>query len=339
MGTHTPKISVIIPTFNSFNVIGLCLESIVAQDYPGEQIEIIVADAGSNDGTKEIVEEYTNNIFPNPLKTGEAGKAVGYRNAKGEILAFIDSDNVLPARDWMSRMVEPFKDPAIVASEPLEYTYRSEDGLITRYCALLGMNDPLCLFLGNYDRYCYVTGKWTDVAVEEEDKGGYLKVGLSGPPLPTIGANGFLIRRSELEKCEISDYLFDIDILYELISGSSPLFVAKVKIGIIHLFSGDVYTFIRKQRRRVRDFTYFSSANMRKCPWSSVNRLGIIKFIVYCGLVLPLFWQSMRGWWRKPERAWLFHPLACWITLWVYSIGTLQGLFATKMHSRENWSQ
>ena len=62
MGTHTPKISVIIPTFNSFNVIGLCLESIAAQDYPGEQIEIIVADAGSNDGTKEIVEEYTNNI-------------------------------------------------------------------------------------------------------------------------------------------------------------------------------------------------------------------------------------------------------------------------------------
>lgn len=329
----------IIPTFNSFNVIGQCLESVVTQDYPRECIEIIVADADSGDGTREIVANYTSNIISNPLKTGEAGKAVGFKNAKGEILAFIDSDNVLPTRDWMSRMVEPFEDPVIIASEPLEYTYRREDRLITRYCALLGMNDPLCLFLGNYDRYSYITDKWTDVLVEEEDMGNYLKVRLSNLPLPTIGANGFFIRRKELEKCDINNYLFDIDILYELMASSSPLFVAKVKTGIVHVFSGNIHTFFRKQRRRISDFTYFSNVNMRKYRWGNVNRLGIVKFIAYCVLVLPLLWQSGRGWWRKPEWAWLFHPLACWITLWVYGTGTLQGLFASKMYSRENWTQ
>lgn len=340
-GTATllPKISVIIPTYNSSRVIDRCLESIAAQDYPSERIEIIIADAGSSDGTREIAKNYTRNVLPNPLRTAEAGKAVGFKSAGGDILAFIDSDNVLPGRDWMRRMVEPFMDPGIIATEPLEFTHRSEDGFITRYCALLGMNDPLCLFLGNYDRYCYITDRWTGLRVEAEDKGRYLKVRLGNLPLPTVGANGFLIRRRELERCKIGDYLFDIDILYELMAISSPLFVAKVKTGIVHIFSGSVYTFIKKQRRRVRDFFYFSSSNMRKYPWGSMNRFGIVKFLVYCGLVLPLFWQCFRGWRRKPETAWLFHPVACWITLWVYGIGVIQGLFIKKMYSREDWSQ
>ncbi len=44
------------------------------------------------------------------LKTGEAGKAVGMKQARGEIIALIDSDNILPSRDWLSFMVEPFHD-------------------------------------------------------------------------------------------------------------------------------------------------------------------------------------------------------------------------------------
>ena len=36
-----------------------------------------------------------------------------------------------------------------------------DDGYITCYCALLGMNDPICLFFGNYDRFNLITNKWT----------------------------------------------------------------------------------------------------------------------------------------------------------------------------------
>ncbi|MDO8727305.1 MAG: hypothetical protein Q7J35_14640 [Candidatus Methanoperedens sp.] len=61
-------------------------------------------------------------------------------------------------------MTEPFQDREIAGTEPLYYNYRKEDGYITRYCAMLGMNDPLCLFLGNYDRipnaiYCFASNK------------------------------------------------------------------------------------------------------------------------------------------------------------------------------------
>ncbi len=260
-----PTISIVIPTLNSAKTLRACLESIAMQDYPRDRMEIIIADGGSTDRTLDIISEFsitsnphpqtfslspppstlhppTSNIYvvPNNLKTGEAGKAAAVKHAKNDLLAFIDSDNILPSKDWLERMVEPFQDSEIIASEPIKYTYRSTDGYITRYCALLGMNDPLCFFLGNYDRYCTLTGKWTEMPHREKDKGNYLKVELDKKHLPTIGANGFLIRRSTLfsvftpnlqpltSNISVSasnpqsppsniifpDYLFDIDVIY-----------------------------------------------------------------------------------------------------------------------------
>ncbi|MDP2754651.1 MAG: glycosyltransferase [Nitrospirota bacterium] len=63
-------------TYNSAKTLAPCLESIINQDYRGE-IEVIIADGGSTDSTLDIAQKYTYKIYPNPLKTGEAGKAAG----------------------------------------------------------------------------------------------------------------------------------------------------------------------------------------------------------------------------------------------------------------------
>ena len=64
--------------------------------------EIVIVDAGSDDRTLELAEKYgAEQVIDNPLRTGEAGKARGARAAKGEILAFVDSDNVLIGSDWL----------------------------------------------------------------------------------------------------------------------------------------------------------------------------------------------------------------------------------------------
>ena len=319
-----PTISVIIPTFNSERTLETCLKSIVNQDYPRRNLEIVVADGGSTDRTLEIAEEYADKVVMNPLRTGEAGKAVGARNAAGDLLAFIDSDNVLPRRDWFRRMVEPFEDPEIVGAEPLYYEYRREDGYITRYSALLGMNDPLCLFLGNYDRYSTLTGRWTELNVREEDRGGYIKIELSEREIPTIGANGFLVRREAVEECSIGDYLFDVDLVYELVRRGYDKF-AKVKIGIVHIFCEDVRMFVRKQRRRIRDYMYYKRRGLRKYPWSTVNKSGLLKFVGYTVLVLPLLFQVAKGYKKRPDVAWFFHIPACWMTLVIYACGTVLG--------------
>lgn len=332
-----PLVSIIIPTYNSEKTLANCLESIKNQDYPEEKMEIIIADGGSIDKTLEIAKKYSNKIFHNPLKTGEAGKAVGVKHAKGEIIALIDSDNILPDENWLKRMVEPFEDEGIAGTEPLYYTYRKDDGYITRYCALSGMSDPVCLFLGNYDRYCLITNKWTEMEVKGEDKGDYLKVELNERQLPTIGANGFLVRRDLLDKCSVVDYLFDIDIAYELTKQGYNKF-AKVKTGIIHIFSGNVRTFIKKQRRRIKDYAYYKKLNVRKYPWSALSKKKLLKFIIYTIFVIPLLVQVIRSYSRKKDGAWLFHIVACWATLLAYGSVTIRSLISKQeIEDRSKW--
>jgi glycosyltransferase involved in cell wall biosynthesis len=332
------SVSILIPTLNAGRVLNTCLESIAAQIYPGNLIEIVIADGGSTDDTLAIATHHGAKVFPNPLKTGEAGKAVALKHATGEIVAFVDSDNILPRTDWLARMVEPFDDAEIVGSEPLEYTWRPTDGFITRYGALMGMNDPFCLFVGNYDRYNTITGRWTEMPVAVQDRGNYLKLTLDGAALPTIGANGFMARRSALSSCSVQDYFFDIDVVYELLQHGHCRF-AKVKVGIVHLFSGDLRTFIRKQARRVKDYFYYSRSNRRQYPWKSAPKKGLVKFILYCITIFPLIAQSLIGYRRKPDRAWFFHPFACWMTLLVYAYGTLLSLFNSQPQDRTGWSQ
>lgn len=94
-----PSISIVIPTYNPAATLPACLKSIRERDYPSEKLEIIIADAGSSDNTVEIAKRFTKKIYFNPLKTGEAGKAVGVKHASCDVIARVDSDNILPERD------------------------------------------------------------------------------------------------------------------------------------------------------------------------------------------------------------------------------------------------
>lgn len=346
MGTDFKSVSIVTPTFNSMRTLQLYMEAILSQTYPHERMEIVFADGGSTDGTIEKIKEYSRtkdiriSLYENPLKTAEAGKAVGVRHAENEIVCLLDSDNIIPDEKWMERMMKPFDKAEIVASEPIAYTYRKEDHVINRYCALIGMNDPLCMFTGNYDRYCYITGKWTAVEREEKDCGDYLSVKFKADMIPTIGANGFLMRAKELKENFEGDYLFDIDVLWELFLKSPELRVAKVKTGIVHLFCPDTKTFYRKQNRRIKDFLYFNDAKGRKYPWSKVGKGKIVLFALCCITILPLLVQACIGYGRKHDlQAWAYHFAACWITLWVYGWGVIGGIFKKEQASRDGWKQ
>lgn len=342
-----PKISILIPTLNSARTLPACLESIRSQDYPAGSLEIIIADAGSNDATTAIAQRFeVSRIVSNELKTGEAGKAAAAKEASGEILALIDSDNILPDPGWLKRMVAPFSDNQVIASEPIAYTRRDDDPPMTRYFAMLGMNDPLCLFIGNYDRICTLTEKWTEIPVETEDQGDWLKLKLEADrPTPTIGANGFLIRRSALAGVNWEPYWFDVDILRDA-ARSSPggaVFVAKVKCGIVHLYCTTLEEFGRKQERRVRDFLYFSPERKQNSAHGEKRRtiFGVVKFTLTTVTVLPLLLQRSIGRRRVPDDAWNLHLPVCFMTLRKYSIGVLRKIFGAKQAplSRDNWRQ
>ncbi len=344
--SQQPSISIIIPTLNSERVLNDCLESVFSQDYPHELLEILIIDAGSDDDTLSIVTAFSQRKGPgikkvsNPLKTGEAGKAVGVRTAENDLIAFIDSDNILPESVWLRKMIEPFEDRNIIATEPLEYTYRAADGYINRYCAMLGMNDPLCLFMGNYDRHCTLTNKWTDMHVQEKDRGEYLEVRLTEKSIPTIGANGFLIRSEVLSSLDIGDYLFDVDVLAMLLDQRGSVTIGKVKTGIIHLYCSDLKTFFRKQKRRIVDYYSHKTNDRQPYVWDYRKKNGLMVFIFSCLTLLPLFLQSFTGISRKADLSWFFHPIACFLTFYIYGLVSFSRLLGIdNEQSRLNWSQ
>lgn len=338
---NLPSISIVIPTLNSGSVLEKCLKSIALQKYPKSKVEIIIGDGGSTDETLAIAKKYGATVVTNKLKTGESGKAVGVKAATGELIALIDSDNILPNSRWLSDMVKPFEDKEIILSEPIRYTYRRSDPLLTRYFALLGMNDPICLFIGNYDRYSYITNRWTDLKFSEEKKEGCLKVTLDHEPIPTIGANGTIFRKESLQKAiKTSDYLFDIDILLKIIRFEGSIKIAKVDTGIVHTFvENDANKFFRKQLRRINDMSFHKAKKNRDVDWEGSFMSGILKFVFACALIVPIFYQTIVGYIRKPDPAWLFHPIACYSTLFIYLYGWVRGKITPAESSRNNWKQ
>ncbi len=88
--------SVIIPAYNAERYIRETLDSILAQTYP--EVEVIVIDDGSTDGTAECVRTYGDRVrYLYQKNSGGCGspRNAGMRAATGEFLAFLDSDDVL----------------------------------------------------------------------------------------------------------------------------------------------------------------------------------------------------------------------------------------------------
>jgi glycosyltransferase involved in cell wall biosynthesis len=336
--SRLPSISILLPTLNAAKVLGKCLTSIKEQDYPKEKLEIIIADGGSTDATLDIISKFQIKVVDNPLKTGEAGKAMALKEAKNELVALIDSDNLLPDKKWLQKMVAPFSDPEISGSEPWEFTYRKDDSLVNRYCALIGANDPYCYFLGNYDKKSVLSGKWTGLVLTQKERGDYLKVKIEGKVLPTIGANGTIWRREVLKRAlGDSRYLFDTDIPY-LLAKKKPFWFAKVKIGIVHLYCPRLRDFYRKQKRRVQDFFHLEDKKEREETYQR-QLTKQLTFILATIFVFPLVIQALKGYIKKPERAWFFHPVACLITLWLYGSETLLTKLRVPQIERKGWHQ
>ncbi len=156
--------------------------------------------------------------------------------------------------------------------------------------------------------------------------------------LPTIGANGTIFRRQLFQNFR-SDYLFDIDFLTSQLKHRHYLYFAKVKTGIIHTYcENSIKKFIRKQNRRVVD--YFTYRRQRHFNWDQTNKWGTIKFVFYTLTLLPMIYHLILGYSRQPDRAWFFHPLACLITLYCYTINYLRyQLGLIKPLNRNQWRQ
>ena len=128
-----PSISIVIPVLDRAGELSRCLDSIALIDYPKEKIEVIVVDDGSCDDSAQVARRHGALVVSSggTRRGPAAARNVGATHAKGEILAFIDSDCSASA-GWLAELVHLFRD--------------------ARTAAVGGMVDGMCCASG-VDRY------------------------------------------------------------------------------------------------------------------------------------------------------------------------------------------
>lgn len=127
------KLSLVIPAKDENDPkLKELLRSIEAQDFPKEQMEVLVITGG----------------------TSESAKAIGIRKAKGEVIGILASDNQLVQPDDLLNFTHNAQ--VYGASYPGYYTIVKEDDILNRYFALIGGNDALSFYMRKNDRCSYL---------------------------------------------------------------------------------------------------------------------------------------------------------------------------------------
>ena len=133
-GVRKPKISIITVVFNNRSSIERAIKSVLGQTYGN--IEYIVIDGASTDGTLEVINRYSDKI---DVSVSEKDYGVyhamnkGIENASGDIIGFLHSDDVFANNDILSDIAKSFEEHDIdLLYGNLEYLRKKQD-IVFRY--------------------------------------------------------------------------------------------------------------------------------------------------------------------------------------------------------------
>jgi cellulose synthase/poly-beta-1,6-N-acetylglucosamine synthase-like glycosyltransferase len=126
-----PLISIVVPTYNDEKNLGRCLESIKGLDYPREKLEVIVVDDGSQDHSSDVARSYGAIVLRQPHQGRAEARNSGVRAARGEMVAFIDSDDVVE-RGWLRELLPLFHNEDVAAAGCSHYLLNKAKSFFAR---------------------------------------------------------------------------------------------------------------------------------------------------------------------------------------------------------------
>jgi glycosyltransferase involved in cell wall biosynthesis len=111
-----PQASIIVPCLNEERTITKLLQAILLQDFPPDELEVIIADGLSNDSTRERIADFQAAhknlhlcIIDNVSRSIPAGLNLALKSAKGEYVVRLDA-HCVPQPDYISKCIAALKD-------------------------------------------------------------------------------------------------------------------------------------------------------------------------------------------------------------------------------------
>jgi O-antigen biosynthesis protein len=122
----TELVSIIMPAYNREDTIQAAIASVLAQTY--QNFELIIIDDGSSDGTANVVKSFKDErvqLIKGPGRSGVSeARNIGLRVAKGELVAYLDSDNTWRPEYLTAMVAALHKSPHAQAAYSGQYLYR-----------------------------------------------------------------------------------------------------------------------------------------------------------------------------------------------------------------------
>jgi glycosyltransferase involved in cell wall biosynthesis len=294
-----PRISLIMPTLNAGAILENCLASIARQSYPREKMEILLADAHSQDHTRQIAAKYGAIVLDDDGKNMEEGKRLALRQAAGDYIVFVDADNEITHPDYLELAVRALAaNPQALGVE----SYYLPSPKMTSFCAYLTarlhISDPIAWLMSANPQLVARLGeteRWT------------LPGNSQAYPL---GANGFVFRRADLQSVQADEKFQDTHVALFLMQRGQREWLRIHGRGVHHYYVQALWLFVQKRRRATVHFLQVQET--MPVNWMKEKPpVPLWLAAVYCVTFFGPLWHSLRGLIRDRDPRWLWHLLAC----------------------------
>ncbi len=176
-----PFITVAMPVRNEEKHIQKVLDALLAQDYPKDKYEIIVADGESTDQTREIVQRAAGTatvpvrLISNPRRLSSAGRNIGIVNGRGDVVAFVDGHCIIGTDRWLRNVADIMHETGAVClcrPQPLDDPANTSFQDMIAKCrgSILGHGLDSSIFSQNNERFINPTSSGAIYAREVFEK-------------------------------------------------------------------------------------------------------------------------------------------------------------------------
>jgi len=331
-----PTITIITLLYNpDYRVYALTLKALRAQTYPRSHIEHLVMDGGSLKKYLTLSSKYGGKVITRKDLARDVlvRSKIALQMAKGDIILFLEPDNILIGKNWLYEMVKPFiDDQKIVGTYSMYNSAEKYMPMLTRYTALLGINDPTVYYLGKSEKLTrfeteYMKGK----KILSNEKYDVVEFNLKN--LPVLGDNGHMVRRKIIVPIVTKMDQFLHTDAFMIACKKGYVRYGVVRNSIVHHTGSSFTKFFGRRitykgqfydcQRQKRQYYVYNNRNTQ-------DRRNLQLFILYSlTLVEPLLF-SIRGYVAIHDIAWFLHPVVCFGSVISYGISEMKHVLRIK---------